>query len=109
MSFQCVEICIYGAEVLCASCVNLPSAKETSEWLEAAISRKYPNQEFKIVYIDIHQPPNDEKKQKFARRVIEEDMIYPVVLIEEAIVGEGNPKLKTIYREMEKYGYTPQA
>lgn len=104
-----VEICVYGAENLCPSCVNLPSAKETCEWLEAAISRKYPNQEFLIEYIDIHHPPADEKKQNFAKRVIEEDMFYPVVVIEGEIVGEGNPKLKTIYREMEKHGYIPSA
>ncbi|WP_080844232.1 YuzD family protein [Cytobacillus gottheilii] len=102
-----VEVTIYGAEVLCPSCVNLPSSKETYEWLEAAISRKYPEQPFTISYVDINQPPENQEKQQFAQRVIEEDMFYPVVLIEEEIVGEGNPKLKTIYAEMEKYGYTP--
>ncbi|MFK2826506.1 YuzD family protein [Bacillus sp. B190/17] len=102
-----VEITVYGTEQLCPSCVNLPSSKETYEWLEAAISRKYPNQPFTISYVDIQAPPEEEKKRAFAARVIEEDMFYPVVLLEDTIVGEGNPKLKTIYREMEKYGYTP--
>ncbi|MFE8702353.1 YuzD family protein [Cytobacillus sp. FJAT-54145] len=100
-----VEVSVYGAEVLCPSCVNLPSSKETFEWLEAAISRKFPNQPFKISYIDIYNPPNDEDKKLFAERVIEEDMFYPVVLVEQEVVGEGNPKLKTIYAELEKYGY----
>lgn len=100
-----IEIEVYGAEVLCPSCVNLPSSKETYEWLQAAITRKYPNQPFKISYIDIFNPPNDEQKEEFAKRVIDEDMFYPVVLIEDEVVGEGNPKLKTIYAEMEKYGY----
>lgn len=102
---QEIEIIVYGAEQLCASCVNLPSSKETYEWLEAALSRKFVNQSFKIVYVDIHNPPEDAGKREFAQRVIEEDMFYPVVLIENEIVGEGNPKLKTIYREMEKYGF----
>ncbi|MBX9974170.1 YuzD family protein [Cytobacillus firmus] len=100
-----IEITVYGAEQLCPSCVNLPSSKETYEWLEAAVSRKFANQPFKIVYVDIHNPPEEEDKKEFALRVIEEDMFYPVVLIEDEIVGEGNPKLKTIYAEMEKYGY----
>ncbi|HZG72507.1 MAG TPA: YuzD family protein [Chondromyces sp.] len=100
-----VEIVVYGAEVLCASCVNLPSAKETYEWLEAAISRKYPDQPFTITYVDIYQPPEEEEKKEFAQRVIEEDMFYPVVLVEGEIVGEGNPKLKKVYHELEKYGY----
>ncbi|WP_407676489.1 YuzD family protein [Perspicuibacillus lycopersici] len=103
--FKPVEITIYGAEQICASCVNLPSSKETYEWLEAALTRKYPNQPFSMNYVDIMNPPAEEKLQAFAQRVIEEDMFYPVVLIEDQIVAEGNPRLKTIYVEMEKYGY----
>ncbi|WP_102273991.1 YuzD family protein [Cytobacillus massiliigabonensis] len=100
-----VEISVYGAEQLCPSCVNLPSSKETYEWLQAAIQRKYPDQPFKITYVDIHNPPEDEEKRIFASKVIEEDLFYPVVLIEDQLVGEGNPRLKTIYAEMEKHGY----
>lgn len=100
-----VEIVVYGAAVLCPSCVNMPSSKETYEWLEAAISRKYTDQPFKITYVDIYNPPAEQDKKEFAERVIEEDMFYPVVLLEGKIVGEGNPKLKTIYAELEKYGY----
>ncbi|WP_374719667.1 YuzD family protein [Parageobacillus toebii] len=106
MTLKQVEICVYGADVICPSCVQLPSSKETYEWLEAAIKRKYPDQPFSITYIDIFNPPeDDEEKKMFAKKVIEEDLFYPVIVIEGAIVGEGNPKLKTIYAEMEKYGY----
>ncbi|MFE8696688.1 YuzD family protein [Cytobacillus sp. FJAT-53684] len=103
---QEIEMTVYGAEQLCPSCVNLPSSKETYEWLKAAIARKYPNQPFKVTYVDILNPPEDEEKKNFAQRVIEEDMFYPVVLIEDQVVGEGNPRLKTIYAEMERRGYT---
>ncbi len=103
-----VEICVYGAEQICASCVNLPSSKDTYEWLEAAVSRKFPNQPFQITYVDIFHPPEDEEKRKFAERVIKEDMFYPVVVIENKIVGEGNPRLKAVFSEMEKYGYRPE-
>jgi disulfide oxidoreductase YuzD len=105
MENKLVEIVVYGAEQLCPSCVNLPSSKETYEWLEAAIGRKFPEQPFTISYVDIFNPPADLEKKDFAQRVIEEDMFYPVVLLEGTVVGEGNPKLKTIYAEMEKYGY----
>lgn len=100
-----VEMTIYGAEQLCSSCVNLPSARETYEWLEAALTRKFPEQPFKITYVDINNPPEDTDKKIFAQRVIEEDMFYPVVLIEDQVVGEGSPNLKKIYAEMEKHGY----
>jgi disulfide oxidoreductase YuzD len=108
MSKKMVEVCVYGAEVLCPSCVNLPSSKETYEWLEAAISRKYPDQPFKLSYVDIYQPPDEEEKKQFAQRIIDEDLFYPVVVIEGVIVGEGNPRLKTIFAEMEKHGYVPK-
>ena len=107
MTIKTVEIYVYGAEVLCPSCVNLPSSKETFEWLQAAISRKYPHQPFSITNVDINHPPNDPKIKEFSSRVIEEEMFYPIVVVEDVIAGEGNPKLKTIYAEMEKYGYTP--
>jgi disulfide oxidoreductase YuzD len=105
MSVEPTEICVYGADVLCPSCVNLPSSKETYDWLDAAISRKFPDQPFTITYVDIHKTVEDQEKKLFAERVIEEDMFYPVVVINGEIVGEGNPRLKTIYAELEKYGY----
>jgi disulfide oxidoreductase YuzD len=109
MTITEVEIVLYGADQLCPSCVNLPSSKETFEWLEAAIGRKFPNQPFKITYVDIHQPPTELEKEIFAKRVIEEDMFYPVVVIRDKVVGEGNPRLKTIFLELEKYGYKAEA
>jgi disulfide oxidoreductase YuzD len=49
MTNSTVEIILYGAEQLCPSCVNLPSSKETFEWLQAAIARKFPEQPFKMI------------------------------------------------------------
>ncbi|MEH7120919.1 YuzD family protein [Neobacillus vireti] len=104
-----VEVVLYGAETLCPSCVNLPSSKETFEWLEAAISRKFPNQSVKMTYVDIFQPTGNSETITFAKRVIEEELFYPVVVINEKIVGEGNPRLKTIFAELEKYGYIAES
>ncbi|WP_243387729.1 YuzD family protein [Bacillus kexueae] len=103
-----VEICVYGAEVLCPSCVNMPSSKETYEWLDAALSRKYPNQPFSITYIDIHSPPNEVEKQQMAEKILNDEYFYPLVTINGEIVGEGNPRLKNVYVEMEKHGYKPK-
>ncbi|MBD1380828.1 YuzD family protein [Metabacillus arenae] len=104
-----VEVCVYGTEVLCPSCVNLPSSRETYEWLQAAISRKYPDQPFQMDYIDIHQPPEDELKKSFSEKVLNDEYFYPLIVIEGNVVGEGNPRLKVIYKEMEKHGYIPVA
>ncbi|TFB24248.1 DUF1462 family protein [Filobacillus milosensis] len=103
-----VELVVYGAEVLCPSCVNLPSSKEQYEWLQAAIGRKFGEEGVTFKYIDIYNPPAEEPYKDFAERVIEEDMFYPVVLIDEEIVGEGNPRLKTVYKALESRGLEPQ-
>jgi disulfide oxidoreductase YuzD len=105
MTEKVVEISIFGAEQICASCVNLPSSIDTYEWLQAAISRKFPNQPFNFTYTDIFQPSEDEEKKQFAQRVIDEDLFWPVIVVEDKIVGEGSARLKTIYAELEKYGY----
>ncbi|WP_462411119.1 YuzD family protein [Neobacillus sp. Marseille-QA0830] len=108
MENEKVEIVLYGAEQLCPSCVNLPSSKETFEWLEAAIARKFPGQAVKMTYVDIYQPAGDCGKITFAKQVIDEEMFYPVVVIGERVVGEGNPRLKTIFAELEKLGFKPE-
>ncbi|MFY0544764.1 YuzD family protein [Brevibacillus sp. H7] len=101
-----VEIKVYGTEQLCASCVNLPSAKETAAWLEAALSRKYGNDRIRISYSDFQQPVTEEDKN-WAKRIIEEDLWYPLVVISGEIVGEGNPRLKDIYAKLEEIGVVP--
>jgi disulfide oxidoreductase YuzD len=101
-----VEIVVYGADQVCPSCVSFPPSKDTYEWLMAAISRKFPDQPFQLSYVDIFNPPiDDEDKRDFAKKVVEEDMFYPVVVINGKMVAEGNPRLKVIFSEMEKYGY----
>ncbi|PPA70084.1 YuzD family protein [Jeotgalibacillus proteolyticus] len=105
MTEKPVTVTVYGAETICPSCVGAPSSKETFEWLEAAIGRKFPDQPFTMDYVDINQPQSDEKKAAFVSRVFDEDLFYPVVLIGDDIIGEGNPRLKNVFNEFEKHGY----
>ncbi len=102
---EMVNVQVYGTKVICASCVGMPSSTETFEWLQAAIGRKYEGQEnkFNFEYIDFQEEQEDEDKRAFAERVVEEDLFYPVVLVNGEIVGEGNPRLKDVYEEIEKY------
>lgn len=106
MNKELLEIIVYGADQICASCVSLPSSKETVQWLEAAISRKFPDQPFQLSFVDLLCPPsNDQAKVAFAQKIIDEELFYPVVVIGGKIVGEGSPRLKVIFAEMEKFGY----
>lgn len=98
-----LEILVYGAEVICASCVNAPSSIETASWLEAALSRRYSPDQFFVRYVDIFAPQNDTEKA-FAQRVFDEDLWYPVIVVENDILSEGNPQLKKVFQALEERG-----
>ena len=103
------EVFVYGAEQICASCVGMPSSKETYEWLEAALSRKFPNQPIKFTYIDIESPQEEPFVREMAEKVRNDEYFYPLVVLDEKVVGEGNPRLKTIYEALEAKGYKSEA
>lgn len=98
---------VYGAEQICASCVNAPSSKDTYEWLEAVIRRKYPNHPFEIRYIDIDQPLSNERDQEYAQRIQNDEFFYPLVLINDEVVGEGYIQIQPIFEALEKIGFVP--
>ncbi len=100
-----VQVYVYGAEQVCASCVNLPSSKDTAEWLEIVLQRKFGDQ-VELVYVDIFAPEN-EKDVQFSQRILEEELWYPVVVISDEIVAEGNPQPKKIIRKLEELGLNP--
>ncbi|WLR41296.1 YuzD family protein [Bacillus carboniphilus] len=100
-----IEICVYGADVVCASCVNLPSAKDTFEWLQSALTRRFPNESINIRYIDINVPQSEEQKQIMCEKILNDEHFYPLVTVEDEVVDEGNPSLKKIITSLESYGY----
>lgn len=96
---------IFGAEVICASCVNAPSSKDTYEWLQAAISRKFPNQPFTIRYIDIEQTLDSERDKEWAERIENDEFFYPLVLINDEVIGEGYIQIQPIFATLENLGF----
>lgn len=104
MGKQKINITVYGAEQICASCVGAPGSKDTYEWLQAAIGRKYKADDITYEYIDINQKQSDERHHAFVERIFEEDLFYPIVFINEKMVAEGIPRLKTIYHSLERNG-----
>lgn len=105
MTKQMANIEVYGADIICASCVNAPSSKDTYEWLEAAIGRKYPNQQFSIKYIDIETELTDEREIEIAEQIQNDEYFYPLVMINEEMIGEGHIQLKPVFSSLEKLGY----
>lgn len=108
MTFQSLNIEVYGADVVCASCVNAPSSKDTYEWLQAAIDRKFPNHQVTFTYIDIEKPIENERHQHIANQIAEDEFFYPLVMINDEMIGEGYIQLKPVYAALEKYGYVSE-
>ena len=96
---------VYGADVICASCVNAPSSKDTYEWLQAAVSRKFPNQEVEYRFINIEGALENERDIDYAERIQEDEFFYPLVLVNDEVVGEGYVQIKPVYEALEKLGY----
>lgn len=105
MSENNITITVYGAEQVCPSCVGAPGSKETYEWLQAAINRKYDNpSRIKYEYIDIETTQEDEKHKQFVEKIFEEDLFYPIVFVNDDLVAEGIPRLKPIYNKIKENG-----
>lgn len=97
---------VYGTAIICASCINAPSSRDTYEWLQAAISRKFPNQPFDIRYIDIEEPIENEREQAWATKIQDDELFYPLVLINNEVVGDGYIQIKPVFTAFEKLGFT---
>lgn len=97
---------IFGADIICASCVNAPSSKDTYEWLDAAIRRKYPEHAFIIRYIDIENELTDERDAQYAARIQDDEFFYPLVLIDDEVIGEGYIQLKPVFEKLEALGFS---
>lgn len=104
-----VKITVYGADQICASCVGAPGSVDTYEWLQAAIGRKYAHEPITYEYIDIEQKQSVQKHQAFVDRIFSEDLFYPIVLVNDELVAEGIPRLKTIYQALDKNGVKQQS
>ncbi|GEL07794.1 DUF1462 family protein [Salisediminibacterium halotolerans] len=92
-------ISVYGAEEKCASCIHLPSAIETKEWLEAALNRKFPDAAIEYRYCDI-QFPQTEEDRYYARKIQADEYFYPLVVLNGRVVAEGDPHLPDIAKEV---------
>lgn len=95
---------VFGADIICASCVNAPSSKDTYEWLQAAIGRKYPQAQIDYRYIDIENELENNRDREFAEKIQNDEFFYPLVLVNDEVVGEGYIQLKPVYAELEKAG-----
>ncbi len=99
-----IQIVVYGREQICASCIGAPGSKDTYEWLQAAIGRKYDSNRFLYEYIDMDGNQSGEKHQAMIEQMEEEDLFYPLVLMNGEIIAEGIPHLKQVFQAIDGIG-----
>lgn len=99
------SIVVYGADVICASCVNAPSSKDTYEWLQAILGRKYNRIDFEFTYIDFMKQTENltDHDQQFIERIKEDELFYPLVTINDELVADGYIQLKPITKFIDEY------
>lgn len=99
------SIVVYGADVICASSVNAPSSKDTYEWLQAILGRKYNHIDFEFTYIDFMKQTENltDHDQQFIERIKEDELFYPLVTINDELVADGYIQLKPITKFIDEY------
>ncbi|PTH00295.1 YuzD family protein [Staphylococcus chromogenes] len=100
-----VSVVVYGADVICASCVNAPSSRNTYEWLQSILERKYPDIQFKYTYIDIEKDTENlsDHDQQYIEQINEDELFYPLVTMNDEYVTDGYVQLKPITRFIDEH------
>ncbi|CDQ21297.1 YuzD family protein [Halobacillus karajensis] len=104
MKDEGIRVVVYGADVKCASCVNAPGSRETYEWLQAAIGRKFNDSHIIYAYYDIHEEKQADADHSIIQQILNGELFYPLVMIENEVVAEGDPRLKKVYQVLERHG-----
>ncbi|CQR48249.1 hypothetical protein BN1058_02603 [Paraliobacillus sp. PM-2] len=98
-----IQLTVYGAEQLCASCVQAPSSKETFEWLQAAIGRKfYDTNHIVFTYIDIFSENNGEEHEHWIEQIKRDELFYPAVVVNGTLVDEGVIRIQKVYQAIQE-------
>ncbi|CAD7360337.1 MULTISPECIES: YuzD family protein [Staphylococcus] len=100
-----VSVVVYGADVICASCVNAPSSENTYDWLKTLLPRKYPDIDFEYTYIDIEKTTENltDHDVQFIEQIQEDELFYPLVTMNDEYVADGYIQLKPIKRFVEQH------
>lgn len=98
-----ISVVVYGADVICASCVNAPTSQNTFEWLKPLLQRKYPDVKFEFTYIDFQKDTENlsDHDQHFIEQIQEDELFYPLITMNDEYVADGYIQLKDITRFMD--------
>ena len=100
-----ISVVVYGADVVCASCVNAPTSRNTFDWLQPLLHRKYPDKQFEFTYIDIEKDTENlsDHDQQFIERIQDDELFYPLVTMNDEYVSDVYVQLKDITRFLDNH------
>lgn len=100
-----VSVVVYGADVVCASCVNAPTSKDTFDWLQALLKRKYPDINFEFTYIDFQKDTENlsDHDQQYIEQLENDELFYPLVTMDDMLVADGFIQSKQITRFVDEH------
>lgn len=100
-----VSVVVYGADVVCASCVNAPTFKDTFDWLQALLKRKYSDINFEYTYIDFQKDTENlsDHDQQYIEQLENDELFYPLVTMDDMLVADGFIQSKQITRFVDEH------
>lgn len=99
-----VKVNVYGANVVCASCVNAPTSKDIFDWIQPNLERKYPDISFTYNYIDIFDKGNHtDYDESIVERIEDDELFYPLITMNDEIVVDGYIQLPQVTKYVEEH------
>ncbi|WJP98371.1 YuzD family protein [Macrococcus bovicus] len=99
-----VKVNVYGADVVCASCVNAPTSKDIFDWVQPNLKRKFNNVDFTFNYIDINDSANhSDYDESIVERIQADELFYPLITMNDEIVADGYIQLPQLTKYVEQH------
>lgn len=99
-----VKVNVYGADVVCASCVNAPTSKDIFDWVQPNLKRKFNNVDFTFNYIDINDSANhSDYDESIVERIQDDELFYPLITMNDEIVADGYIQLPQLTKYVEQH------
>lgn len=88
---------VYGRDIICESCTDALSSRETYDWLSRVLPEKYINDNFYVSYIDIDKDLNlSDFDEHIIEQIDDDELFYPLVVINDEIIQHGNVQIEPI-------------
>ncbi|HCD19369.1 YuzD family protein [Macrococcoides caseolyticum] len=99
-----INVIIYGADVVCASCVNAPTSKDIYDWIQPNLKRKFPELTFNFSYIDINNSSNlTDHDENIIEQINNDELFYPLIAMDDEIVADGYIQLPQVTKFVEQH------